>query len=95
MEGFYRALMGRLKKGGGAGDMGSGRRRRWMRGRGGCGRWEKVLTSGPELSVTGGKRKRGSGRCGPRRLTGRKRELGHAVITGRMRERPAGSWAAG
>jgi hypothetical protein len=41
------------------------------------------------------KKKGGAVDVGPRRLTGRKRELGHAVITGRMRERPAGSWAAG
>jgi hypothetical protein len=42
------------------------------------------------------KKKKGrEGDVGPRRLMGRKRELGHAVNTGRMRERPAGSWAAG
>jgi hypothetical protein len=42
------------------------------------------------------KKKKGrEGDVGPRRLTGRKMELGHVVNTGRMRERPAGSWAAG
>jgi hypothetical protein len=71
---------------GGAGDAGSGRRRRWMRSRGGCSRWEKGLTSGPELSVTGKKRKKGrEGEVGPQRLTGRKRELGPAVNTGRSK----------
>jgi hypothetical protein len=42
------------------------------------------------------KKKKGrEGDVGPRWLTGRKKELGHAVNTGRMWERPAGSWAAG
>jgi hypothetical protein len=41
------------------------------------------------------KKKGGAVDGGSRRLTGRKRELGHAVITGRMREGPARSWAAG
>jgi hypothetical protein len=88
--------MMRFEGEGGAGDAGSGRRRRWMRSRGGCWRWEKRLTSGPELLVTGKKEKGERGRCWAAAANGPEEGAGpcgeHGLHAGWKREGEKESW---